>query len=273
MGLLKNLFAFYINSSIHVALGVVALSLVTVFHFDFPIEWGLLGFIFFGTVTGYNFVKYAGIAKLHHRSLARNLRLIQIFSLGCFLALLYFALLVPVEVLEVAAILGLITALYALPVLSGRKNLREVAGLKVFVIALIWAGVTVLFPYVEAGAPLGMDVVLECCQRFLFVLILIIPFEIRDLKYDPQNLKTLPQRLGVKRVKLFGYLLTAFWVGFEFLKSISSFDSKMAVLMAAAFTGFALYRSNEDQPPYFASFWIEGIPILWMLLLLLFRSF
>lgn len=265
---LKNLFAFYINSSIHVAVAVVALTVVTLIHFEFTISTELLGFVFFGTVTGYNFVKYAGIAKLHHSSLAKNLKVIQIFSLLSFLALCYFAFLVELRVLIWAGVLGFFTALYALPVLSGRKNLRDIAGLKVFVIAIIWAGVTVIFPVAEARAGLDFNVVLEFCQRFLFVLILILPFEIRDLKYDRESLKTLPQRMGVKKVKFVGYLLILLWVSLEFFKENSTPTSILAVIFAAVFTAFAIYRSNEDQSRYFASFWIEGIPILWMAFLL-----
>ena len=269
MGVLKNLFDFYINSSIHVALGVVALTVVSLLHFGLSVDTGLLAFVFFGTVTGYNFVKYAGIAKLHHRSLARNLRVIQVFSLLSFFALCYFAFKAEFEVLLVAAILGFFTALYALPVLSGKKNLRDVAGLKVFVIAFIWAGVTVLFPIVDAGIGVGRSVVLELGQRFLFVLILILPFEIRDLKYDRESLGTLPQRLGVKKVRYLGYLLIGLWIALEFFKENASINSILAIIFAAVFTAFAIHHSDEDQPPYFASFWIEGIPILWMLFLVI----
>ena len=267
----KNILDFYINSSIHVALGVVALTALTALHFDFQPDYLLLAFIFFGTITGYNFVKYAGIAKLHHRSLAKNLKFIQIFSFLCFLFLGYLALQVRKEVLMVAGVLGFFTLLYALPVFSNRKNLRDIAGLKVFIIAFIWAGVTVLFPVADADIPFEKDVVVEVLQRFLFVLILILPFEIRDLKYDNAILKTIPQKLGVEKTKLLGYLLIFMWVSLEFLKGISTEDSKAAILCAAVVTGFAIFRSNEDQAPYFSSFWVEGIPMLWFLLLLVFE--
>src|SRR5690606_15236470 len=98
MRVLKNIFDFYINSSIHVAIGVVSLAVVTCLHFGFPLEVELLSFIFFGTISGYNFVKYARIARLHHRSLARNLRWIQIFSFFCLIALGYFATLIDFEI-------------------------------------------------------------------------------------------------------------------------------------------------------------------------------
>ena len=267
----KNILDFYINSSIHVALGVVALAALTALHFDFEPDHLLLAFVFFGTITGYNFVKYAGIAKLHHKSLAKNLKFIQIFSFICFLILGYLSLQVKAEVLMVAGVLGFFTLLYALPVFSSQKNLRDIAGLKVFVIAFIWAGVTVFFPVADAELPFEMDMILEFFQRFLFVLILILPFEIRDLKYDNEILKTIPQRLGVEKAKLFGYLLIFLWVGLEFLKEISTADSRAAIFCAAVVTCFAIFKSNEGQPQYFSSFWVEGIPMLWFFLLLLFE--
>ena len=262
---------FYINSSIHVALGVVALTALTSLHFDFQPDFLLLAFIFFGTITGYNFVKYAGIAKLHHQSLAKNLKFIQIFSFVCFLILGYLTFQVKAEVLMVAGVLGFFTLLYPLPVFSSRKNLRDIAGLKVFVIAFIWAGVTVFFPVANADLPFEKDMLLEFFQRFLFVLILILPFEIRDLKYDSAILKTIPQRLGVEKTRQLGYLLIFLWVGMEFLKGISTGGSRAAIVCAAVFTGLAIFRSNEDQPRYFSSFWVEGIPMLWFLLLLVFE--
>ena len=87
MQVLKRLFDFYINSSIHVALAVCGLVWVTLLNFNVGADLDFLYFIFFATVTGYNFVKYFGLAKFHHRSLASWLKYIQIFSFLCFLGL------------------------------------------------------------------------------------------------------------------------------------------------------------------------------------------
>lgn len=266
---LKPLFDFYINSSIHVALGVVSLTAITGLHFGLEVEPELLWFVFFGTITGYNFVKYAGIAKLHHRSLARNLKQLQIFSLLSFIVLCYLLFRISVEVLIVAGFLGLFTALYALPIFGKQRNLRSIGGIKIYVIAVIWAGVSVLFPLVAAEHFIGMGALLELAQRFLFVLILIIPFEIRDLKYDTEELRTLPQKYGVRKTKFLGYALIVMWLVLELVKPTSTLASVLAILFAAIFTSYAIHKANEDQPKYFSSFWVEGIPVLWFLLLFL----
>jgi len=64
MTFLKQLFNFYINSSIHVALAVYALAYITLVEYDIEYDENVLYFVFYATITGYNFVKYFGISIL-----------------------------------------------------------------------------------------------------------------------------------------------------------------------------------------------------------------
>lgn len=115
MQVLKRVFDFYINSSIHVALAVCCLTYITLLEFDLVINFSLLLFTFFSTITGYNFVKYFGLAKFHHRSLAAWLKYIQIFSFFSFIALIYFSFKLEIKTLYYLGALGIITFLYAIP--------------------------------------------------------------------------------------------------------------------------------------------------------------
>lgn len=269
----KELFAFYINSSIHVALAVVSLCWITFLHFNYAPDTRLLSFVFLATVTGYNFVKYAGVAKLHHRSLATGLRTIQIFSLLAFLFLVYFIFLVDRKILLWASLFGLLTLLYALPVFSRRRNLRSISGVKIFIIALVWAGVTVVLPVIKKEEVLLNNATLEFLQRFLLVLAWIIPFEIRDLKYDLHQLGTLPQRVGVTRTKVFGLALLLAAVFLEVLKPHTAIPSFLAITFIAGVSAVFIWRAKERQSVYFSSFWVEAIPIIWLLVLLFIRGF
>ncbi len=269
---LKTFFEFYINSSIHVALAVVSLSLVTFLNFGISIDLNLLIFTFFGTITGYNFVKYAGIAKLHHSSLAKSLRMIQVFSLLSFLFFLWSLFQVPQKVLFWTAFFGTFTLLYALPVFSKKRNLRSISGIKIFIIALVWAGVTVVLPAVSAGKDFENRLLIEFVQRFMLVLVLILPFEIRDLRYDLKQLGTIPQKVGVTRTKIFGFLLLSLLLLLEFLKGDVALSSLLSLLITSLITAIVVWRSQERQSRYYASFWVEGIPVIWLLVLLMFRS-
>jgi hypothetical protein len=263
----KKIFDFYINSSIHVALAVISLCLVTSLHFGGQVELSLLIFIFFSVITGYNFVKYAGVAGLHHRTLTRGLQNIQIFSFLCFLGLLVSAFFVDVKILLLSAIFGSLTALYALPVFSKKRNLRSISGLKIFIIGIVWAGVTVILPVTGVKNVILEDLFVELFQRFLLVLVWILPFEIRDLKYDLEQLGTLPQRIGVTQTKIVGLLLLAIVMVTDFLKASRSQASFQALVLMCLLTGAFVMASKENRSRYFTAFWVEAIPVFWLIIL------
>lgn len=268
----KKLFNFYINSSIHVALAVVSLAVITLLHHRLPLDWSLLLFIFFGTVTAYNFVKYAGVAGLYHRSLTKGLKNIRILSVVSFLGMAILLFFIPFRAVLWTGVFGILTIFYGLPILAKHKNLRSISGLKIFIIALVWAGMTVIVPLVAVNHVFSEELVIEFLQRFLFVLVWILPFEIRDLKYDLEQLGTLPQRVGVTPTKVLGMIMLVGVVGLELYKTTSNRVSFIALTVTAIVSAIMVWSTKENQTRYFAAFWVEGLPILWLLLLLLLRS-
>lgn len=271
MKFLKRVFAFYINASIHVALAVLSLLAITVleYHLVIPIELWL--FVFLGALTGYNFVKYAKVAGLHHRSLTQSLKAIQIFSGICFVLLAFIAFKLSIQTLMITAAFGLATFFYAVPFVR-HKNLRNFSGLKIFVVAFVWAGVTVIVPVVASEETISLDILLTFLQRILIVVALILPFEIRDVPYDALNLKTLPQQVGVRNTKLLGLAVLLICLVFEFFKQDSDVAYIVSLLIFSVFMGWFLITSKTDQNRYFASFWVEGLPIIWFLLFVLFEQ-
>ena len=275
MTFLRQLFKFYINSSIHVALAVYALTWVTLISFHIPYDENVLYFVFYATITGYNFVKYFGIAKFHHRSLAGWLKIIQIFSLVSFVLMCYYGLQLSKTILVYIAILGLITFFYAMPFLPKRffidkhHNLRSIGGLKVYLIALVWCGVTVFVPVLSHELPIDADVLITGLQRYIIVIILMLPFEIRDLKFDNLKLSTIPQKIGVKQTKIIGAVLALFVFLLEFFKNEITVNG-ILVLCVVVTTLLALVLCSKiEQNKYYSSFCVESLPILWLILLLL----
>ncbi|MGO4912266.1 hypothetical protein [Leeuwenhoekiella sp. W20_SRS_FM14] len=267
---LKGIFDFYINSSIHVALAVLCLALITQYELHLENEIAFNYFIFFGAITGYNFVKYATLAGLHHRNLTDKLKIIQLFSFLCFVALLVIAYRFEPQFWISCIPLALLTLLYALPFLPHKRNLRMVPTLKIFIIAAVWAGVTAYLPVIYNSALWTWDASIITIQRFLLVLALIVPFEIRDAKYDSPNLGTLPQLVGIKKTKLFGLIMITISVILEFFKDSINPTSSIIHYMIIGITAMAILRALKNQNEYYSSFFVEGIPILWYLLLLLF---
>ncbi|WP_336065228.1 hypothetical protein [Mesoflavibacter sp. CH_XMU1404-2] len=275
MKIAKQLLGFYINSSIHVALSVYALSWITLLIFDLPYDENILYFNFYATITGYNFVKYFGIAKWHHRSLARWLKVIQVFSFFSFMLMVFYAFKLEAKVLFILAGLGVVTFLYAIPFLPKRmyldeqQNLRQISGLKVHIIAAVWAFTTVVLPILNNYHELTTKVWITVLQNFVFVLALMIPFEIRDLKFDSIKLATIPQQIGVKKTKILGVLLLLIFLGLNFFKEeiITHFLYK-EVIMTFILMLFVLF-SSKKRNKYYTSFWVEALPIFWLMLMLL----
>ena len=273
MRFLKIVFDFYLNASIHVAFAVFAFLKITEIYFDLPFNQNLDYFIFFGTITGYNFVKYAGVAKLHHRSLTDSLKVIQVFSLICFLLMCYYAYQIKIETLIISIPFNILTILYAVPFLSGlAKNLRQISYLKIIIVAFVWAGFTVLLPLVDAEVSVDVNTIFIFLQRFLFVVVLILPFDIRDVKYDAISLQTIPKKIGVDQTKRLGLLLLILSLILEYLFPSSSRLNTPFMLFFFLIIIF-LMRSKIEQSKYYSSFWVESLPIIWWLFLLGFLNF
>lgn len=275
MGSLKTIFRFYINSSIHVALAVACLCLITLIDFNLSIDWNLIFFCFFATISGYNFVRYFGLAKFHHRSLAIWLKQIQIFSFICFIPLGYFTLKLERLTIHYLLFLGLITFFYAIPFLpkslfiDGSKNLRAISGLKIYVIAFVWCVVTVVIPLINEGMDIDHDAILTTIQRFLYVLIVMLPFEIRDMQYDSLKLSTIPQQIGVKQTKIIGVILLFIFFLLEFFMDNTGVTKMVILGTISAIVLWFLLISKVQQPEYYNSFFVEGIPVVWLLLKLI----
>lgn len=270
--MLKQLLNFYINSSIHVSLAVFSLTWITFIEFDILFDNTLLYFVFFASVTGYNFVKYFGMAKFQRQNLATWLQGIQFFSFLSFLIMCYYAYNLSHITLIWLSGLGLLTYFYAMPFFPKSKiinNLRNIEGVKVYVIALVWACVTVILPVINKNHIINSDVILTSIQRFIFIIVLMLPFEIRDLRYDSIKLATIPQKIGVKKTKITGIILLILFVLIDFIKLEFDKSTLTASVLISILTAFFLMGSKKDQEKYYSSFWVEGVPILWLLLLLL----
>lgn len=272
----KHLFDFYLNSSIHVALSVFALSWLTLIEYQIPFDANVLFFIFFASIAGYNFVKFFGLAKFHHRSLSRWLKIIQILSFICLMFMGFFAFQLQMETIMYLSVFALITCLYAIPFLpksfyfDKQQNLRNVSGLKVYVIALVWAGVTVLIPLINNNRLLDVTVVWVFLQRFLLVLALMLPFEIRDMQFDSLKLATIPQKIGIKNTKIMGVILACLFFGLEFFISEKIADNLLIQLIVAVLVMLSILFASRHQGKYYSGFWVESIPVFWLLLTLLF---
>ena len=266
MRIFKLILDFYINSSIHVGLTCYALVRMTQHMFHIPYEEPVANFAFFGTIVGYNFVKYDALARAKKAQMRKELKLIALFSL-CSLALVgyYFFLLERITQIVAVAFLS-ITLLYTLPFFPNRKNARNWAGVKIYIVALCWVGVTIGLPILNAEIAITSDFFLKCIQRFILIFVIVLVFEIIDMSKDDPHLQTVPQQIGAKMTKNLGIALMIIFYFLEFLKS--NFDVKQLVVnfILVVLVSLSLIFVNEQRSKYYTSFWVESIPIIWWLM-------
>ncbi|GLB53297.1 hypothetical protein NBRC110019_23380 [Neptunitalea chrysea] len=273
MKFLKNILKFYIEGSIHVALSVVCLTALTFEKFHMGYDLDLCAVSFLATISSYNFMKYATNAETYFSVATVYLKIIQGLSIFCFVAMLVLACFLSIEVLGVLALSSFFTAIYALPLLPGNKSFRNLSGLKIYMVGFCWALITVIIPVVDDHVKLDNRVWVEFVQRFLLVIILIIPFDIRDLKEDGLVLGTLPQRLGVAKSKGVGYILLSLFFLLTFVNPVIEAKEVGVTLSVTALTALFIVFAKEQQSKYYCGFWVESVPIIWYVIYLLLPSF
>lgn len=168
--------------------------------------------------------------------------------------------------------LAALSMLYSLPVIPARRGfmpLRHIPLLKLFLIAYVWASVTVWLPLLTANWPIKAgEGWFLFVQRFLFILPLAIIFDIRDLERDKATATlTLPLLVGVPKTKIIAFLILAIYLLIVII--VQQGNSRVALVMGGIIYGGIIWRADENRSEYFYAIAGDGILILPLLLLLL----
>ena len=253
MRFFKRLFDFYINASLHIGLAVLALTSISESALTIPKQENLLLTIFFGTIFGYNGLKYFDLFSSDISWLSKH-RAISMVSVIAFFGAFFFYVCLPMKTQLSFLVIGFVIVAYPF--------LRKFGLLKMFLVSLCVAMITVYIPYLKL-AQWNIDFFITLIQRFLIVISLLIPFEISDSKTDQLSLQTLPQQFGIRPTKIFGMLLVIPFLLLEFFKSNPSYS----VLIVSIITVLFIHFSSIHKSKYYTSFWVESVPIFWWLLL------
>lgn len=268
MKVVKLLFRLYIYGSMHVALAVLSLVMMTNHIFGQPFNTAMAGFAYFGTMFSYNFMKYESLYKFRKPTTPFVKAIVGLSVAALVFSGISFLFLERKTQIIAVAFLAL-TAIYTVPFFPNQKNLRNWSGIKIYIVAFCWAGVTLLLPIINAGMELSWDIYLKFAQRFLLVIILILIFEIIDLQEDDPHLKTLPQQIGVRNTKILNLILLIPFYFLEFLKSgVDTRQLYVNIILVLAMGLFTIF-ARPDRPKLYTLFWVESIPIVWLGLVVL----
>ncbi|MBT8384627.1 MAG: hypothetical protein KJO83_02830 [Bacteroidia bacterium] len=274
MRTVKQVFDFYIFGNIHVGLATFCLTKISLETYG--ISNNLVPvFVLFSTILVYNFIRLRKVSINEHwlsYFINENKKAVLVLSIVSFAVILLLSFFLNIKSIIALIPFGLAALFYVNPIPFKNTfpfSLRSIAFFKIFLIAFTWAGVTVIFPLINHKLSIGFNEIILFIQRFLIIVVITIPFDIRDLSYDHENLKTLPQVIGLERSKVFGLLFLMLFLGLELFKTSSDNIDLRINLVIALISIFFLIRSNQNQHKYYCAFYVESIPILWFFLYLL----
>lgn len=257
MHFLKRFLDFYIYSSIHVGFAVMALVYVTTFSYDLSKTILYPSCVFFGTVLGYNFLKYFFVLRIGN-FYSKKYYNILVISLLALIGFLCFFLCLKQRIQIHLLFSGIAVLVY--------PYLRKYGWLKLFLVSFVVTYVTVYIPFLSVKW-VSIEFYVSLMQRFLIVISLLVPFEIVDSKTDVETMNTLPQVLGINRTKVLGILLLFPFMVLEFLKPHPSYIVLLIASITALFIQFTTLKRNQ----YYTSFWVESVPIFWLIFFILFQ--
>ena len=219
---IKNIVNFLINGNILIATAAVAQCILTYVILQKPINANVVSIEGASTMILYQVSLY--LSKPANPASSPFLRTRWFFSniwyfwLSVFVAavvLVYCLLQLHPWTCFYLGVIGILSLGYGLPIFSfeGRKvGLRQVPGLKVFYIAILWslsgAGLPVVEMWAEGeGIDWGAAHYLGI-SKVLFLLVCTLPFDIRDMRQDAlYHLKTIPLILGERKSRSLCYLI------------------------------------------------------------------
>jgi len=268
---LKTQLNFYINSNLHVALAGYSLTRLTEIYYNLPQSFVPL-FVALAIVVSYNFIRFYEVlhkqANWFQEWFLKNQYKVLFLSLGAFAGLLYlaFSKKIQLNTLLVTLPFAFMTFFYVVPIRRLGNiviSFRNFPGIKILSIAIAWAGVTVFLPFINSEIKIDSFVWYIFLQQLVFLIVYTIPFDIRDVELDSTDLKTLPQILGVLPTKILSTILVFGWLFLSYkLTHTFNFTFLIIGFLLVLLTWFTTPNKNR----FYTSFWVEAIPIYWLIL-------
>ncbi len=218
-------------------------------------------FVFFATIFAYNIQRIIRIKKggIHPRKkwLIKNKMEVYFLMLIAFIGSLYYFC--------VLNFITQITIVFTAVLSLAYPFIRSSPFVKIFVISFVWTISTMLFLILENNIVITQNIILHLASRFLFVFAITIPFDIRDLECDFDNIKTIPMVFGEKHAKWIancGLLICVIILIFQYTQNNICFPNFLALFLTYFLSGVLIIKSDKSNNDIYFSFWVESLSFL-----------
>lgn len=250
---------FLIFSHLWISLGAVGLLIGNYKTLNIDINYICLFLVFFSTLFGYS-MQYSSKDKINDLRaiqsvwVQKNKGFILVSKILSLVASLVFATLLFDYMLMILSIPFFLIVFFYKRKTSFFKDLRSLPLMKIFLIALCWSWVCSVLPQLLSdGVNLNWMNVLF---NFIFILAITIPFDVRDISYDPNSLLTIPKMLGKKvSVVLAQSMIFSLLI-------LSTINGHFGVSFFLIFVFFVLIPAFFSSNEYYYLFVIDGVLVV-----------
>lgn len=260
-------FQFILSHSIFVAICAVALAFQTSQLLHLDDSFFLYGFIFFATLSSYNFYwllskfsfKEKTVAATFLKNELTGFTLFIVSSLGMFFCLSRSGIPLPAVITAV-----LLTVVYSIPLLpfTFLQFTRKAGVLKTILLAFTWAYVTAFLPMQKSWLLLTNADLFIISRRFLFMLMLCIIFDNRDRTVDKiRGLHSLATDIRPATLRALIYLVFAvlFTTNFFYRAYGISLNQSIALQVSTTALLVVYFFSTRKQGYLFYYFLVDGL--------------
>ncbi len=258
---------FILSHSIFISICAVALALQTsqLLHFNAPVA--VLGFIFFATLCSYNF--YWLLSKFSFTGRRSPAIILKKEVIGLFLLVFSAAGLVVCYLNAGLATEYIITAfaltvIYSIPLLPFRflKFTRKAGVLKTTLLAFTWMYVTGFLPMQKSYALLSNADIFILTRRFLFMLMLCIIFDSRDMAVDKiRGLRSLATDLRPSTLQILIYSIFIVMFATNFFSTYYGITNYQSIALQTSTIALLIvyFYSTRKQDYLFYYFIVDGL--------------
>jgi hypothetical protein len=228
------------------------------------VNYSVLAFLFFSTLLTYTYQRFV---KIHHKEMIHgprmiwmqnNLQFVKIIMIAGIAGTIWFSLYLELMSYIILSLMAVISFLYAYKfnLMSRRTNLRDIPGVKIYLIGIVWSLACAILPHFESNFQ-SSNIGLISIGFFLFIVGITIPFDIRDVDLDETSKKTIPQLMGTFPSKVLSIVIL---VVSYFMLHYPTYDNwNLAIPFSGAI--ILLLFSDKKRDELFFSFILDGLLI------------
>lgn len=269
--MLKSAFAFLAYSNIYIAIAAACQTALYLKIHDLDLNKELLFFTFFSTIIVYLFaVGYPNKKNINDQNnriawISKNSNLVHSIMLvsiiACIILINYLDH--KIEILILAAF----ALLYNIRIKGiNFYGIRSIPLIKIVSIAFVWVMVCNIYPAMIYKIEINSSEYIRIFFKFLWIVALTIPFDIRDIYVDQeQKLITVPSLIGeVNAYRLSYFMFIAICMGHFFI--FGSTTESMIVLTSSLIAILLIHYSKSRKRDLDYLIKLDGLLILQFLI-------